>query len=189
MVPSKINKNARGEIISEEYVIDMVKTTQQILPPVMFGKATIYAYGGATANGYFAGFPGPTILATKDRPIKITWRNKITGSHILPVDFNYPFLNDTAFKNEVPTVPHAHGIISNMSSDGGPEAYWTKSGFKGMDYASEEKTSSDSAVYIYPNEQDAGNFWYHDHTLGLTRLNVYAGMAALYKILNPNCKK
>ena len=58
-----------------------------------------------------------------------------------------------------------------------------------MTYSTEKPTSKNSAVYIYPNEQDAGNFWFHDHTLGITRLNVYAGLVGLYKIVDPNCPK
>jgi spore coat protein A len=55
---------------------------------------------------------------------------------------------------------------------------------KGMHYSTEEKCPGNSAVYIYPNEQDAGNHWFHDHTFGITRLNVYAGLAGLYKIVD-----
>ena len=98
----------------------MVKTKQQILPHELFNKTTIYAYGGNTKKGYYAGFPGPAIIATKDRPIKVTWKNKIPGPNIMPVDLYYPFINDTAFRDEVPTVPHAHGLATNTSSDGGP---------------------------------------------------------------------
>ena len=43
--------------------------------------------------------------------------------------------------------------------------------------------SSNEAIYEYPNEQDAGNNWYHDHTIGITRLNVYAGLVGFYKII------
>jgi FtsP/CotA-like multicopper oxidase with cupredoxin domain len=35
-------------------------------------------------------------------------------------------------------------------------------------------------VYQYANDQVAGNLWYHDHALGITRLNVYAGLAGFY---------
>lgn len=130
MLPYRQNMTAKGEIIYEEYEIQMVKIKQQILPQELFGPTTIYAYGGQTKIGYQASFPGPAIYATKDRPIRIRWENKIPGPHILPVDFNYPFKNDSAFVNEVPVVPHAHGVATNTSSDGEPEAYWTISGFK-----------------------------------------------------------
>lgn len=99
----------------------MVKTKKQILPKELnYGKTTIYAYAGKTKSGYKASFPGPTIMATKDRPIKIRWRNKIPGTHILPVDFSHPFQSSDMFTKEVPTVPHAHGIAVKSSSDGQP---------------------------------------------------------------------
>ena len=37
-----------------------------------------------------------------------------------------------------------------------------------------------TATFQYENDQRAGTFWYHDHTLGMTRLNVYAGPAGFY---------
>jgi hypothetical protein len=77
----------------------MVKTTQQFLPPKIYNPTTIYAYRGLTKNGYIASFPGPGIIATKDVPIKVTWKNNIKGSHILPVDYSFPFENSAAFRN------------------------------------------------------------------------------------------
>ncbi len=35
-------------------------------------------------------------------------------------------------------------------------------------------------TFDYDNNVPAGNLWYHDHALGITRLNVYAGMAGFY---------
>ena len=43
----------------------------------------------------------------------------------------------------------------------------------------------DRATYVYPNTQEAANIWFHDHVLGFTRLNVYAGIAGAYVILDP----
>jgi len=40
-------------------------------------------------------------------------------------------------------------------------------------------------TYYYPNGQTARMEWYHDHTVGLTRLNVYAGMASTYMLTDP----
>jgi hypothetical protein len=39
-----------------------------------------------------------------------------------------------------------------------------------------------SATFQYPNPDRASTKWYHDHTLGMTRLNVYAGAAGFYLI-------
>jgi len=33
-----------------------------------------------------------------------------------------------------------------------------------------------SVLYHYPNQQDAAMLWYHDHAMGINRLNVYAGL-------------
>jgi len=43
----------------------------------------------------------------------------------------------------------------------------------------------DRATYVYPNTQEAANIWFHDHVLGMTRLNVYAGIAGAYIITDP----
>ncbi len=46
-----------------------------------------------------------------------------------------------------------------------------------------EATSTiDRATYVYPNTQEASDIWFHDHVLGATRLNVYAGIAGAYVI-------
>ena len=37
-------------------------------------------------------------------------------------------------------------------------------------------------IYEYPNDQRASTLWYHDHAMGITRLNVYAGLEGLYLI-------
>ena len=49
-------------------------------------------------------------------------------------------------------------------------------------------TASNSAVFEYPNSQQAATIWYHDHALGMTRLNVVGGMAGFYLIRDPTNK-
>ncbi len=60
----------------------------------------------------------------------------------------------------------------------------------GMYYRSEGDrwvpSGIDRATYVYPNTQEAANIWFHDHVLGFTRLNVYAGIAGAYVILDPD---
>ena len=41
------------------------------------------------------------------------------------------------------------------------------------------------AIYEYQNSQEAGTLWFHDHTLGTTRINVYAGLAGFYFLEDP----
>ena len=68
-----------------------------------------------------------------------------------------------------------HGGSTPPESDGHPEAWFTK-GFERAGPLFEQKT------YQYPNDQRATTLWYHDHALGITRLNVYAGLAGFYLI-------
>lgn len=74
-----------------------------------------------------------------------------------------------------PIVPHLHGGHTVDKFDGNPEYFFTPDfGVKGPQWHSE--------VYEYENRQPASLIWYHDHALGITRLNVYAGMAGGYVV-------
>ena len=41
------------------------------------------------------------------------------------------------------------------------------------------------AIDVYPNDQPSTTLWYHDHSLGMTRLNVYAAGAGFWLIREP----
>jgi FtsP/CotA-like multicopper oxidase with cupredoxin domain len=100
------------------------------------------------------------------------------------------------YTGPVPIITHLHGIEGvAQESDGYAEAWYLPaadnipSGFAttGTFYDAFVQSSSlggswgpGSAVFQYPNEQRATTLWYHDHTLGMTRLNVYAGPAGFY---------
>ena len=82
----------------------------------------------------------------------------------------------------VPIVTHLHGAEVRSTSDGGPEQWFTSTGNKGADYATEEPTDANAAVYRYPNGQLPTTLFYHDHALGMTRINVLSGLAGFYLI-------
>lgn len=87
----------------------------------------------------------------------------------------------TDFFNEVPIVPHVHGLETEAGSDGQPMGFWTKSGRKGRDYFSlkSKGLQGNQAIFRYHNTKE-GLFWFHDHTMAMTRLNVYAGLVGQY---------
>ena len=102
-----------------------------------------------------------------------------------------------AYTGPVPIVVHLHGGHSAEEADGYAEAWYlpaannTPAGYAtvGSFYdtfkAKAESINgaiwdSGSAVFQYANDQRAGTNWFHDHTLGMTRLNVYAGPAGFY---------
>lgn len=80
----------------------------------------------------------------------------------------------------VPLVPHLHGGEDQSYSDGGPNEWFTYNGIQGPDYSTTQATANNSAVYYYPNAQQPVTLWYHDHALGMTRLNVMSGLAGYY---------
>jgi FtsP/CotA-like multicopper oxidase with cupredoxin domain len=104
------------------------------------------------------------------------------------------------YTGPVPIVTHVHGAVGvGDESDGYAEAWYlpaasnipreyAKTGtwydfFAGKASAGHGMTWGNGfAIFQYPNEQRASTIWYHDHTLGMTRLNVYAGPAGFYII-------
>lgn len=94
--------------------------------------------------------------------------------------------NDTDVQYPVPMVPHLHSGEVQSTSDGGPEAWFTADGKHGPTYYTYASTQPNAAVYHYPNEQPATTLWYHDHALGLTRINVLPGLAGFYLLRDDN---
>lgn len=122
--------------------------------------------------GYNSQFPGPTFEVMKGEPIQVKWINNLPAKHFLPVDKSIHHLEH---EPEVRTVTHLHGSVTKPDSDGYPEAWYTNGFAQVGPYFERE-------VYEYPNNQRATTLWYHDHAMGITRLNVYAGLAGMYII-------
>ena len=122
--------------------------------------------------GYNGIWPGPTIEVRKGQPLTVNWTNHLPAKHFLPIDTTIH--GSEADLPEVRTIAHVHGAQVLPESDGYPEAWITPDGKTGPTY--------DPRPPHYPNEQPATMLWYHDHTLGLTRVNVYAGLAGMYVI-------
>jgi spore coat protein A, manganese oxidase len=85
----------------------------------------------------------------------------------------------------VPATVHLHGGEIPAAFDGDPESWFTPNGLKGSNYHSVGNPGPGEAIYEYPNLQEAGTLWFHDHTLGTTRINVYAGLAGFYFLRDP----
>jgi spore coat protein A, manganese oxidase len=113
--------------------------------------------------GYEGQYPGPIFEATRGVPIEVQWENRLPTQHIFAVDPHIHGAMPPA--PDVRTVPHLHGARTESASDGLPEKWFVPGA---------------SAHYYYPNSQQAATLWYHDHALGITRLNVYAGLSGFY---------
>ncbi|MGB5850612.1 MAG: multicopper oxidase domain-containing protein [Ignavibacteriaceae bacterium] len=188
-IPAQINATNGG-------TFDMyMEETQQWLGlvdgvgnPLM---TTVWGYGPSGAVTY----PGPTFIAKKNVPVYVNWFNNLPG-HFLPVDASLhmahgeipvgttdkiSWIRDWYTAGNVPTVAHLHGGHTESASDGLPEAWFTQGEAVKGDYF--VKTN-----YVYDNTQEAATLWYHDHALGITRLNVYAGLAGFY-LLEDNTER
>jgi FtsP/CotA-like multicopper oxidase with cupredoxin domain len=158
--------------------------------------------------GSVASTPGCTFETTQDIPVQVKWVNNLIDNngapltYLVPVDptihwanpYNHPMdmsstmpmpsypPGDPQTQASVAIVTHLHGGEVPSASDGHPDAWWTADGKHGSAYNTEVQTEANSAVYIYPNTQPATTLWYHDHALGLTRLNVLSGLAGFYLI-------
>jgi len=113
--------------------------------------------------GYGSTSPGPTFETRSGEGLLVEWANELPEKHFLPVD--HTIHGAEADKPQVRTVVHLHGAKAPADSDGYPENWYAP---------------GKSAVYYYPNRQDASMLWYHDHALGINRLNVFAGLLGTF---------
>ena len=145
-------------------------------------NTTIWGYG----NSGSVSWPGPTIYAQKDIPTSVRWSNNLGRQHLLPVDENLHwcyslpgYQNYSIKKNGVPIITHLHGGHSDFQFDGNPEFFYSPD----REVVGPQWQSVPGGIakdFIYSNDQQPGTLWYHDHALGITRLNVYAGLAGFY---------
>ena len=104
--------------------------------------------------------------------------------HLLPIDTSIHWAdpqNPPYPESGVPIVTHLHGGHSRYLSDGHPDAWFTPN--------YEQTGRLFNEVYKYFNDQSGTTLWYHDHTIGITRLNVYAGLAGFYILRDKKEKK
>ncbi|XP_076914657.1 multicopper oxidase LPR1-like [Bidens hawaiensis] len=140
------------------------------LPPTK-----VFAYGETKRT---ATVPGPTIEAVHGVSTHVRWQNRLPSKHILPWDRTIPTAIPRNNKG-VPTVVHLHGGIDEPESDGNSHAWFTADFQEVGPHWTKE-------TYHYHNQQQPGNLYYHDHAMGLTRVNLLAGLFGSYIIRDPN---
>jgi FtsP/CotA-like multicopper oxidase with cupredoxin domain len=102
-------------------------------------------------------------------------------------------MDPAPYTGPVPIITHVHGAHVAAHSDGYPEAWWLPAASNiPAGYARSGSFFDDStgvnpgnlgfADFLYRNDQPATTIWYHDHALGMTRSNVYAGPAGFWLI-------
>jgi len=133
--------------------------------------------------GFEGLMPGPTIEAERAHAVTVEWCNQLEG----PFPVCSTVAPEATDADGVPvqclpglsggepdrhasrlighTVVHLHGALTPASYDG-----WAENIF----------APGQTAVFHYPMEQRAALLWFHDHVMGITKLDVYAGLAGLW---------
>jgi spore coat protein A, manganese oxidase len=146
------------------------------------------------------GYLGPTISVTRDHPTVLKSINELPTTHMFQfvidaVRNGNPQLTPTPPPPYKPTAPfprnvsvwnviHQHGGLTPPQSDGMPLQSFSPDGVKAESYASlyPSRVKRNEAIYAYTNRERASTLWYHDHGMGMTSLNVYAGLAGLWLV-------
>nr|WSX73707.1 multicopper oxidase domain-containing protein [Streptomyces sp. NBC_00899]WSX80230.1 multicopper oxidase domain-containing protein [Streptomyces sp. NBC_00899] len=123
------------------------------------GVAKTWSYGGEP-------YLGPTIEAQSGEPLALTFGNALVGGHLFAADLDPTLEGASELDRTQPrTSVHVHGAVTPPEADGHPENGYRPGG---------------SMTHRHPNGQDAAHLWYHDHAMGITRLNAVAGLAGTY---------
>ena len=184
-----------------EYTVIVEQMNVQMLPSG-FPTTTVLAYGclaktpGSSVTEFVRTAPGPVLDNTRGIPTIIHWRNLVIGSHFMPIDPTLSWANPAAIEppggpfqpfptvnlggqSPVAMVAHTHGLVVAPQNDGTAEEWFTSSSHRGPSFTTQD--------YLEPNQQPSTQLLYYDHALGITRLNVYAGLAGTaYFIRDPN---
>jgi len=172
------------------YKIDIKEYTDTLHSSMGTKTTTLWGYkpqdtlGGAVEQRHLGGI----IVARRGDPIQITFTNMLPTTHILPVD---PTIMGVVSGHHNKTSVHLHGGLVPWISDGGPFSWFgnVTDGDYGLSVPSTDgnilkilkpSLGPGQAEYYYPNNQSARLMWYHDHAIGITRLNAYAGIASAY---------
>jgi spore coat protein A, manganese oxidase len=113
-------------------------------------------------------FPGPVIETRSGEAMIVDWVNQLPNRHFLPIDHSLEGAGRDV--PEVRAVVHLHGGRTPAESDGYPEN-WTVPGH--------------TQTCFYPSGQDAALLFYHDHSMGINRLNIYAGLQGFFIVRDP----
>ncbi len=180
----------------DQYNLDLVESRFSFHPNIGDSKVWGYTPAGATPS-----YLGGVVVATQGQAVRMRFTNKLPNQHPLPVDTTLtapPPVGALPSEANVPgaqqhnrAAVHLHGGLLDWTSDGGPFDWFTPNGNYGPSLPSSSPIRQDASgkplannqIEIYqPNEQSARFAWYHDHAVGITRLNAYAGVASAFLI-------
>jgi spore coat protein A, manganese oxidase len=149
-----------------EYSFTQTEISRQLHPDLP--ATPLWAYDDGSGLAGQAGSFGMAVVAQSGTPLSVSYTHDLPEKYPdwIPVDTRL-----TPLGNQVRLMTHLHGGFVRADSDGNPAV--TPEGFG---------PGETQSVY-YTNQlpqMPASLLWFHDHGLGATRLNVFAGLAAAY---------
>ncbi len=169
--------------LSEMGVIDATRGRSAKITMV---RATTHEFRSGTpvptfayrAEGGTQDYLGPVIIARRNVRFKLTVVNDL-DDHPLADSIDMAVMGAVPGDIEAPrSALHLHGGNTAAAFDGDPLDFFPNPERKDF--------KDDTHTYTYENTQEAAGLWYHDHALGITRLNVAAGLAGGYLIRDEN---
>jgi len=127
------------------------------LPPTR-----MWSYG---ASGGGPSALAPVIEARSGHPVEIEWVNDLPQQHFLPIDHTLHGCGPGV--PDVRACVHLHGARTRSVDDGYPDDWYVP---------------GKSRVCRYPMQQEASALWFHDHAMGINRLNIYAGLFGMFLV-------
>jgi spore coat protein A len=157
----------------------------EFMHPDLPGKTDFFGYSDLSTLD--RKYLGGAIVATRGTPVLLSVTNLMPPKHILPVDPTIMAGPNGLMVGDLPAnriATHLHGGLTPWFSDGTPFQWFTPTGQHGSSFMNVPgySTLPGTGTYYYPNEASARLVWYHDHAIGITRLNAYAGIASAYII-------
>ncbi len=140
-----------------QYLFTQTQITRRLHPQLP--PTPLWAYDDGSGLAGQAGSFGMAVVAQTGTPLSVSFTNDLPATWLTPLG------------NQVRVMTHLHGGFVAADSDGNPAV--TPDGFG----------PGQTQTVLYPNQSPqmpASLLWFHDHGLGATRLNVFAGLAAAY---------
>ncbi len=194
---ARVDATGGNLLISAEPLTHLAVSTGTVLAtgtvgPLFPDAGRTRFWGYSVSNGTYTTppyWPAFSIEARRGIPVNVTYKNKLDGETYASVNlvadqtlhWADPFMkmdhmNMEPYTGPIPVSPHLHGGEVPSESDGGPDSWFTP----GYAITGPAWKAGADEKYFYPNTQEAATLWWHDHALGVTRLNVYAGLAGFY---------
>jgi spore coat protein A, manganese oxidase len=183
-----------GGVFRASVSSDMQRALRVNNPAATYNGTRMYGYRDTASATHVP--LGAAIAVNKGTPVRMRFTNDLPAQHIIPFDAT---ITQGLPAGTIPTQDrmaiHLHGGLVPWTSDGGPFHWFGRGantrgqagaaayGASWMNWLPDETGTPTMDIY-YPNNQSARLMWYHDHAIGITRINAYAGLATGYLILD-----